>query len=459
MKKIIQWTLLLMLLMPMAGCQQEKNTYLGDLDISYTAWKEDKEIEDNVLGFYYGYSLTKYKNQYDAAFAEDSSQMIGFTIDTDINALQEQMCTIEGYQEQTWEYYFVDQAVQLYQEIEGLYIEAIQEGYTITNEDTQKAKEAYDIILAYCQTNDIKEEDYLHSTFGKQMDVDTLLAQYANIEMVQRYVSSLWVEPTPQEVEGYYEMYKDDIDMVTIRYFAFEKDNKEQAETFVKQATSEAMFKQLAITYSTEENKEYYRTEDITLREHLQKEDVPNYLQEAIFDTKNIGTTMLIEGISSYDVVQVVAREKPTYQQANVSVIYLDAREYDKDTVTEEKLQTSKTFAEEVLLSIEAEETMSLDVFHQYNKKYSDDKNNQGDYDDVSRSQTSKEVGMWLFDEARQVGDMTVLPGTYGYSILYFRGYGERQYYQKAKDIAKDQMYEEKIKEVKDNIVITIQKK
>ncbi|MFV0393714.1 MAG: peptidylprolyl isomerase, partial [Coprobacillaceae bacterium] len=423
------------------------------------AYVNDEEIDSKELEFYYGYSLMKYINQYYSAFDEDGFNMMNFNIDEDINSLQNQDCSIEGYEGKSWEYYFVSKATEMYQEIESLYIEAKKEKYETTKEDETKAEEAYNSIVSYCETNEIDENDYLHSTFGKDMTKETLIEYYTKVELANRYAQTLLVEPTDDQIETYYEKYKDDIDTVTIRYFAFSKEQEAEAEAFKNSVTNEEDFKQLAITYSNEENKEYYQNDDLTLRSYLRKDDVPEYLQDVLFGEVTNGTTMVVEGTTSYDVVMFVSRDKPSYQQAQVSTIYLDARESNEDSLTDEKLQASKEFAEGLLTSFLAEENPSIDTFHQYNQSYSDDKTNQGDYDAISRGDSTKEIENWVFDQTRVAGDTAVLPSTYGYSILYFRGYGEVEYQQRTKEIAVERVYDETIESLKNTLVIRIEEK
>lgn len=459
MRKIVKYVLLIPLVLSLVGCNLQTNNYLGNLNLSYKAYVNEEEIDNKVLGFYYGYSLMRFVNQYYDAFDIDGFGMVGFEIDNDINALQNQNCTMEGFQDHTWEYYFVVKATEVYQEVEALYIDATKNGYTISPEDKSEAQEAYNSIVTYCEKNDIKVVDYLYSTFGEGMTEELLNSYYAKVAMSERYAKTLWIEPTDEQIERYYEQYKDDIDTITIRYFAFSKEQQEEAEAFKNAVSSEADFKELARKYTEESMQDTYDANDKSLRSHLQKEDLPEYLQTALFEEATAGTVMVVEGSTSYDVVMLVSREKPTYQQAQVATIYFDARMHDTDSLTEEKMQASKTFAEGIWEAFKAEEDPSLELFNQYNQLYSDDKNNKGNYDFVSRGDSTKEIEYWLFDEDRQVGDTTVLPSSNGYSIVYFRGYGESDYYQRSKQLAIEKMYEDALSLLKSNLVIKIEQK
>jgi|AKYZ01.1.fsa_nt_gi hypothetical protein len=458
MRRIVKYILLIPLVVSLFGCDLRRNHYLGNLKLTYRVYANEEEIDSHVLGFYYGYSLMRFVNQYYEAFDKDGYGMVGFEIDSDINALQHQKCTIEGYQDQTWEYYFIVKATTVYQEVESLYMDATENGYKISSEDISDAEKAYNSIVTYCENNDIEVVDYLYSTFGKGMTKEHIISNYAKVAMSQRYAETLWVEPTEEQIEKYYQQYKDDVDNITIRYFAFSKERKEEAEAFKNAVTSEADFKKLARNYTEESMRATYDENDQSLRSHLRKEDLPEYLQTVLFDEVAPGTVTVVEGTTSYDVVMLVSREKPTYQQAQVATIYFDARMHDTDILTEEKMQVSKRFAEEILETFNAEDDPSLELFNQYNKLYSDDKNNNGNYDFVSRGDSTKEIEHWLFNEKRQVGDMTVLPSTNGYSILYFRGYGESEYLQRTKELAREKIYKDTLTSI-NHLVIRIEPK
>jgi len=458
MRRIVKYVLLIPLVVSLVGCDSRRNQYLGNLELSYRVYANEEEIDSQVLGFYYGYSLMRFVNQYYEAFDKDGYGMVGFEIDSDINALQHQKCTIEGFQDHTWEYYFIVEATAVYQEVESLYMDATENGFMISSEDISEAEKAYNSIVTYCENNDIKVVDYLYSTFGKGMTKEGMISNYAKVAMSQRYAETLWVEPTEEQIEMYYQQYKDDIDNITIRYFAFSKERKEEANAFKNAVTSEADFKELARNHTEESKRAVYDKNDQSLRSHLRKEDLPEYLQTVLFEEVTLGTVVVVEGTTSYDVVMLVSREKPTYQQAQVSTIYFDARMHDTDTLTEEKMEVCKRFAEEMLERFKAEENPSLELFNHYNELYSDDKNNNGNYNFVSRGDSTKEIEQWLFDEERQVGDMTVLPSTNGYSILYFRGYGESEYYQRTKELAREKIYEDTLSSI-NQLVIRIEQK
>lgn len=194
------------------------------------------------------------------------------------------------------------------------------------------------------------------------------------------------------------------------------------------------------------------------MRRNLVKEVLPEYLQKALYDQKFAPNSVkVVKGNNSYDVVMLVNRTKPEYRQANISTIYLDARESDSDTLTTDKMAVCKNFADNLLKDFVNNTDKSIKKFHEYNSKYADDKNNQGDYDNVSKEDSTVQIADWVFEGNRKYGDVKVLPSTYGYTIVYFKEYGEVDYYQKAKKLAKDDLYDQKLNKLKKDVKVVLE--
>lgn len=460
MKILRKLLVLLALAVIITGCSKEpENNYLGNLKVSYTVKLDGKDVPRAKFEFFYGRALTEFLNQYYNAFDEDYGSMVSFSIEEDINDLKNQDCTVEGYKDKSWEEYFAIQAKNDLHEVEALLKGAKANGYKISKEDNKKAQSVYGELENYCQENNIVFDDYLHSTFGLEITKEKLINYYEEVELATRYAATLLKEPTDQEVEQYYQANKDDIDTVDIRYFVFSKEDKDKAMQFADDVKSEEDFKRLAIEYSDDSKKASYQNNDLTLRKDLRKADLPEYLQSVLFDQALASNSVkVVEGDTSFDVVMLVARVQPKYRQANISTIYLDARESNNDTLTSKKMNACKSFADNLLQDFIDNTDKSIEKFHEYNSKYADDKNNQGDYNNISKGDSTKEIANWVFDESRKYGDLKVLSSTYGYTIVYFREFGGIDYFERSKELAKDALYDQKISDLKDDIKVEFNK-
>ena len=112
LKKLL--SLLLVCTFLLSGCQKEaENHYLGNLHLSYQLKGENNQKE---YEFFYGYAFRKYLAQVQNALGDDNANVLPFQLNDNINSLKDQKCTIEGYQEQSWEGYFAKQALEYYKE-------------------------------------------------------------------------------------------------------------------------------------------------------------------------------------------------------------------------------------------------------------------------------------------------------------------------------------------------------
>ena len=166
MKILKKLMILLVLAALIIGCSKEpENNYLGNLKVGYTMKLDYKEVPKAKFEFFYGRALTKYLNQYYSAFSDDYASIVDFNIEKDINDLKNQDCTVTGYTDKSWEYYFADQAKKDILEVEALVRGAKTAGYQINADDKKKARSTFGELESYCKENKIDFEDYLHSTF------------------------------------------------------------------------------------------------------------------------------------------------------------------------------------------------------------------------------------------------------------------------------------------------------
>ena len=70
-----------------------------------------------------------------------------------------------------------------------------------------------------------------------------------------------------------------------------------------------------------------------------------------------------------------------------------------------------------------------------------------GLYESVVPDQMTEEFDAWIFDEARQSGDVEIVKTRYGYHIIYFVEHGPLQYEDNIRNILATQKYDEFFKE------------
>ncbi len=129
---------------------------------------------------------------------------------------------------------------------------------------------------------------------------------------------------------------------------------------------------------------------------------------------------------ASYTVAVVTSpSHRNESQTKNVAHILISSSTagYDEDDTDQSKAASSlaKAKAEEVLAQYRAGE-QTLDAFKTLAKQYTED--GSVEYKNVVEDYMVASFNDWLFDEARQVGDVEIVETEYGFHIMYFEGDG-----------------------------------
>ena len=133
---------------------------------------------------------------------------------------------------------------------------------------------------------------------------------------------------------------------------------------------------------------------------------------------------------SGYYVVLFENRDDNTYTTVNVRHILIQAEDADEDgAYSEKELAAAKAKIEEIKAEYE-DGAMTETSFGMLATEYSTDTgsaSNGGLYENVPKGQMVEEFDSWIYDPARQPGDVDIIEdSTYnGYHLMYFVGAGD----------------------------------
>ena len=133
---------------------------------------------------------------------------------------------------------------------------------------------------------------------------------------------------------------------------------------------------------------------------------------------------------SGYYVALFLGRDDNSYSTVSVRHILIQAEDADGDTVySEEELAAARAEAEKVLAEYQAGE-QTEDAFAALANEHSSDPGSNtvgGLYEDVPKGQMVAEFNDWIYDPARQTGDVDIIEDTsyHGYHVMYFVGAGD----------------------------------
>lgn len=432
----------------------QENDYLGNLSLNYRMTLDQADVDQDELSYFYGMAINSYINTAISYFGEDYESIIPFTFENGINSLEDQTCTLENYTDKSWTEYFLNTAAANLLEAEVLYQQAVQEGVQLEEADYEEIELSIKNIEEYCEKNDILLKDYLRSMYGKNATLDSVKKYTEKTSLVAKYtmLKANEIDVNESEYTAYYNENKNEIDTVTLRYFAFAKtdENKKAAEEFRKEITSEESFIELAKKYCTEELAEDFAEDSATLREGVALADMPEYISSWAFASeRKAGETTILESDESYDVVLFVSRNVDDYDRVSLRLIQVNAAE-SSDKTSVASFEKAKAQAEELLEMYNAGEKTE-ESFAEMAKEYSDDtltKDDGGLCTDLSKTDVVSSAHKWCFEEKRKAGDTVVVSTTNGYSVLYFVEYEKPDNLMTARAIMRSDLYDEAISQL-----------
>ena len=370
--------------------------------------------------------------------------------------------------------YFLQQAMETLTRVAALENAAEEAGYTLTEEDAASVETRMDSARASAEQSGFSNlGSYLQASVGRYMTAAAYRACVERDVLVssfqQAYSDSL--EVTDDDLETYYGENADDLDSYDYRYIlvsgAAESTTDEEGNTVEPTAEEEeaamaaaeqkarnfmtavmaaedreAAFIELAPDYVSEANQESYAEDpDRSLSSGTVGSNLNSTYASWLQDSaRTAGDIEVFEGSSSYYVVMFLDRylvEDPTVNirhiliQAETPADDPDTEDVDESDVapTQEALDEAKATAEDLLAQWEAGDR-TAESFGELASQHSDDTgsaSNGGLISRVEKGDMFADFDAWIFDEARQPGDTTLMEnpqdGQQGWHVIYFQSW------------------------------------
>lgn len=378
---------------------------------------------------------------------------------------------VDADQTQSYYDYFLEQATSQLTQVAALENAAADEGYTLSDEDKASVEEEIDSTRTSAEQNGYPNlASFLKANYGKYMTMGayrTCLERAALVSSYQAAYSDKQ-EVTDQDLDTYYEENADTLDSYDYRYITIngsapsttdEEGNtvepteeeqqaamdaaKAKADEFaakVEEAEDKsAVFAELAPDYVSESSKDSYADDpDRSLSTGVVGSSLSSTYGSWLKDeSRTAGDVTVIEGSSSYYVVLFLDRYRNEDPTADIREIFVQAEltqeddasteDVDESTIpTQEAMDAAKAKAESLLSQWESGDK-TADSFGTLAQENSNDGNasNGGLSQAVTKGSQFDALDAWIFDEARQSGDTTVLEdttdGAQGWRVVYFQ--------------------------------------
>ena len=171
-----------------------------------------------------------------------------------------------------------------------------------------------------------------------------------------------------------------------------------------------------------------------TETEGMQGSNITSYgmpYGEWLMDTARVPGDMTVveQENSGYYVVLFQGRDDNSYNTVNVRHILIQAEAGEDGSYTDEAMAAAKAKIEEINAEYE-EGAQTETAFGMLATQYSSDTGstaNGGLYENVPKGQMVEEFNDWIYDPARQPGDVEIIEDSayHGYHLMYFVGQGD----------------------------------
>ncbi len=463
MKKILIVTLslalLFVLLLPLlAGCSSQPQvmkvgkTKISALEYNYTYYSQ-------IQNFYSAYA--DYLNY----FAIDKTK-----------PLKDQPCTLldDG---SSWADYFMAETEEILTQSYTFYNAAVAEKMELTEEYVLQL-DAFVLSAKEAAANARMDVDeYLSTYYGEGLN-EKLYRQF----LTRRLLSTQYCEEylgnreySEVQYETYYQANKDALDRLNFRVYTLTEsflpeggEGKTEAETsaavlqlarsFVKDLTSEEIFKNRAVEYAPAAEKENYVPDAATFAKNISAEDLAEgEMAEWLFDAaRKEGDVSFFETSSGvYTVCYFVSRGRD--ENPLVSMRHLLLNVTEKDGVDDSEVVKK---AIDALYSQWEQQGKTEEAFIALAKANTQDpgsKENGGLYENFSKGTMVSEIDTWLYDN-RKDGDSAIIKTDFGYHIVWFLGYGEIAWKTECLPALQDQDYYALFESLKEGNPVTYEK-
>ena len=412
----------------------------GELRVAMTVG--DYKIDEAEYRFNYESEINDFYDDYYAYL-----EYFGLDLD---QPLSEQMYDDEI----TWADYFSYQAESLMAETYYLYLEAVENGFELSDEQIADFTAEMENTSLYIAEQGYTEDEYLQLVFGEGVTMERYRKYvWTNLYVYYYYLSVLdGFDFSETDYRNYYNENKKSFDSADCYafYFSYSDDaDAEKARDAAEDMYVYLMNSDNAIAdfenyvyenhLNDEEKEEFY--DGMTLASDIFYDDVFEELADWLFDdSRKANDTDMFEYGSGYYVVTFVQRSLDEYNTVNVrhilkftdavNPVYLDDGEtidYDATEAAQEAADAEVLASVERVLDLWKAGDMSEQSFADLAKIYTEDtgsQSNGGLYENCRYNEFIAEFEDWIFDGSRKAGDYDIIQTYYGYHLMYFVGEG-----------------------------------
>ena len=404
-----------------------------------TVLKTDNITVDGTMASYYMHTLL-------SNFKTNNSTYIDAMMDVG-KSLKKQKCY---YNESiTWFNYFQSRTLEQIVSYVALAELAATSGMTLSEENKKAIDDQIAAIDNYAKNSKMSVSAYMKKNYGrgvKKSDIKKALELfYIASQKYQEIHSSK--EVSSEQINEYVESNKASFYSATYYEFTIQAEYdlnisdqetinnavnyaKAIANNMAECKTEEefrAFIKDYAINHLEEDEATAAKTVESAKQENISYKDSTD-MQKWVFSTdRKVGDTKVFPGTEKFTVIFIAEpSHKDETPSKNFGHIHLTLDKY-ADTAT------MKAKADEILASFG--ENITKEAFDNAAKEFSED--SVIDYENIAKGNVDTKIDAWLYDSARNIGDVTIIENGNMVHILYYSGDGLETWQQTAEETLK----------------------
>lgn len=333
----------------------------------------------------------------------------------------------------TVEDYIWDSVVSEIQRVELFLSEAQKENYNISDEEVKNRVDKETARLKeIAEGIETDFPEYLEIIWGtgfSEEDLSYVLTRMFSAEIYYEETLSKKFEPTENEIIKQYEDNKEKYDRVNYRAFEFkyDEDNKnvaqmiDEAQKMLDELTDEKSFSQLSYKYASEEAKEIYKEDNVTLFENVSSNVLKEEFSEWLFSSKREqGDKVKIDSAEGSYVLYFISRTKPAGGMINLREFLMEYGVTSDGEVNEDEAVKKRIREKAESLKAEIKNEDDFIKALEENSTSGEDLDAGGLYENIARGDQAEEITEWGFDPKRKEGDVEIVEIKSGIAFLYF---------------------------------------
>jgi len=351
----------------------------------------------------------------------------------------------------------MEEAVIYAQESYAGYFAALEEGYTLTEEEKAELDETLEAFDSTARILGYRNAvEYLESVYGKGCNPENY-REYNEVGILsQHYFEDKLNAHVPDKAakDAYYAEHIDEVDLLNYRQFFIAVDEEagmtlEKAKAEAERMRAEAekdlsTFTKNAHELAPEDRKAAFENDSGStlsgVKPSLMTEEyvdptVAAWLKDSARKEGDTATFVKTDDTGVY-VLYFLSRDTHDYASRNIRMIQIAV---NAETATEEDWTSAQKEAQSYLDEYLAGEK-TPEAFGAIATKHTDDGVEGGLHENVGKADIVYAVNQWLYDDARKVGDTELVKASDGWYVALYCGEGDH-YLDVRIDAAMDEMY------------------